>query len=564
MTNVTFFIHTLLYWTEPGRSRFARPTKYPFGCLTLAGQEDHGEDLHDRERELHNRYRLSVPLRTRGWQRGMKQWARPELDRLSAVAHPSHGEILRLLPAWSDDAPRFLARIMAEQVLMDTMLSGSSQTTETASSPVGDSKSGEAKTQSPVRFVPKVPQSLADLGISREQLEGLILKLLLIRGHLPGRTIADSLHVPRPLVQESLETLRADLLIAIKGAAGIEDYLFQLTEAGDDRARRLAKRCSYSGVAPVPLEDYIAAIGTQSLQGSTLRLEKLRAAFHGLRLCETLLSQMGQAVNDGRGLFLYGPPGNGKTSISELVVSAFGEYVWIPHTIAIDGEMVRLYDPRSHEAVDAPEIQQVPHDRRWILIHRPTIVVGGELTMEQLDLQYNRQTGICEAPVQLRANGGALVIDDLGRQRMHTSALLNRLIVPMEKHLDYLNLPSGRQVSVPFDMLTVFSTNLEPRDLVDEAFLRRIPYKIEVKSPNVDEFVELFLDVAAKQGLTCERSSVDSLLDQHYAPYDRPLRYCHPRDLIRQIKNFCEFHDREFVVDRESIDVAVRNYFAGL
>lgn len=447
---------------------------------------------------------------------------------------------------------------------MDMMLDGSSQTAEFTAAQINKSSSEQAKSHSPVRFVPKEPQRFEELGISRDQFEALILKLLLMRGNLPGRVVAENLQVPRGLVQESLEVLRADLLVAIKGSAGIDDYLFQLTEAGDDRARRMAQRCSYSGVAPVPLEDYIAAMKKQSLQGSQLQLDSLRSAFDGLRLGETLLSQMGQAVNDGRGLFLYGPPGNGKTSISELVVGAFGEFVWIPQTIVIDGEMVRLYDPRSHHAVDAPEIQQVPHDHRWILIHRPTIVVGGELTMEQLDLQYNKQTGICEAPVQLRANCGALVIDDFGRQRMPTSALLNRLIVPMEKHHDYLNLPSGRQVSVPFDMLTVFSTNLEPRDLVDEAFLRRIPYKIEVKSPNVDEFVDLFIDVASKQGLACDRSAVDYLLKQHYAPSQRPLRFCHPRDLIRQIRNFCEFHDRELIVNQESIDVAVRNYFAEL
>lgn len=430
--------------------------------------------------------------------------------------------------------------------------------------PLALNGSGSLAPSTPVKFVPHEPQSFADLGLGEAVLEGLVLKLLLYRGSVAGRAIGENIHLPRALVMDVLEVLRSELLIAIKGPAGLEDYVFQLTDAGHDRARRLAQQCTYSGVAPVPLEDYIEAVSRQSLQKSKLRTENVRVAFSGLRLSDTLLSQLGQAINDGRGMFLYGPPGNGKTSISELVVGSFGEYVWIPHTITVDGELVRLFDPRSHETVNMPELAKISFDRRWILIHRPTIVVGGELTMGQLDLQLNEMTGICEAPVQLRANCGALVIDDFGRQRMPTSELLNRLIVPMEKQHDYLSLSSGRQVAVPFDMLTVFSTNLEPCDLVDEAFLRRIPYKIEVGSPNEAEFVDLFLDLARRMDCQCDRQAVEYLLQQHYRPVERPLRYCHPRDLLRQVRNFCECTGQTLKVCRETLDVAVRNYFVGL
>lgn len=418
--------------------------------------------------------------------------------------------------------------------------------------------------KSPIKFVPVEPQEFAETGLEASDLQALILKLLANRATLTSRALSDHIQLPRPLIAEALEQLRAELLISIKGSAGLEDYFYQLTEAGHERARRLLKQCTYAGVAPVPLESYIDAMKRQSLQNSRLSFDDLQATFDGLRLDPTLLSQLGQAINDGRGLFLYGPPGNGKTSVSELVVSSFGEYVWIPHTITIDGELVRLYDPRCHDAVDFEQLQQVKYDRRWILIHRPTIVVGGELTMEQLDLQFNEMTGICEAPVQMRANCGALVIDDFGRQRMPTSELLNRLIVPMEKHHDYLNLSSGRQLAVPFDMLLVFSTNLEPSDLVDEAFLRRIPYKIEVNSPNEKEFASLFLELADGLGCKCEPMAVSYLVETHYRKVNRPLRYCHPRDLLRQIRNFCEFHARPFEVSCETLDVAVRNYFAGL
>jgi SpoVK/Ycf46/Vps4 family AAA+-type ATPase len=317
-------------------------------------------------------------------------------------------------------------------------------------------------------------------------------------------------------------------------------------------------------VAPVRFEDYARAVAEQSLTKSRISLDKLRQTFHDFRLSPTLVGQLGQALNDGRGLFLYGPPGNGKTSISELAVEAFGETVWIPYTINIDGELVRLFDPRSHRPIEGPQVDGLAHDRRWVLIQRPTIAVGGELSMVQLDLQFNPATGICEAPVQLRANCGALVVDDFGRQRVSTAEILNRLIVPMEKQRDYLNLPSGRQVSAPFDLLLVFSTNLEPKELVDEAFLRRIPYKIEVHGPEEREFVDLFTELANKAGCTCDGDAILRLIEHHYRAVHRPLRYCHPRDLLRQVKNFCEFHGRPLAVTRETLEVAVTNYFAGL
>ncbi len=414
------------------------------------------------------------------------------------------------------------------------------------------------------KFLPPEPHTLGEAGLTDGDVERLVLKLLLFRGTSTGRSASEQLHLPRQLVMEALERVRAELLVAIKGSAGIEDYAFQLTEAGMDRANRLAKQNSYADVAPVRLEDYVKSVEAQSLAKSKLSLDNLRGTFRDFRMSPTLMGQLGQALNDGRGLFLYGPPGNGKTSISELAVEAFGEYVWIPYTINIDGELVRLFDPRSHRPAEPSQLEGLSYDRRWVLIHRPTIVVGGELSMSQMDLQVNEATGICEAPVQLRANCGALVVDDFGRQRMPTSELLNRLIVPMEKQRDFLNLPSGRQVSAPFDLLLVFSTNLEPKELVDEAFLRRIPYKIEVHGPDEREFIDLFTELANKAGAICDADAITRLLEHHYKAVHRPLRYCHPRDLLRQVKNYCEFHGKPNAVTRETLEVAVTNYFAGL
>ena len=219
-----------------------------------------------------------------------------------------------------------------------------------------------------------------------------------------------------------------------------------------------------------------------------------------MTLQPSLISQIGQALNDGRGLFLYGAPGNGKTSIAERVCSSFGQCVWIPQIVTIHGELMRIYDPSCHEAVKSPQLDALKYDRRWVLIRRPTIVVGGELTLEYLETRFNTAAGIAEAPVQLKSNCGTLVIDDFGRQRVSSTEILNRLIVPLEKHYDFLYLASGRQIQVPFDELLVLSTNLEPQDLLDEAFLRRIPYKIEIGDPTEVQFRELVKSQATSLG----------------------------------------------------------------
>jgi predicted ATPase with chaperone activity len=281
-----------------------------------------------------------------------------------------------------------------------------------------------------------------------------------------------------------------------------------------------------------------------------------------------MISQVGQAVNAGLGLFLYGEPGNGKTSIAERLVRGLGQSVWIPRTIGVNGEIIRLFDPATHEPV--PETasglleERSRHDRRWVRIRRPTVVVGGELTLNHLEITHNPTTGTNESPVQMKSNGGALVIDDFGRQGVSIAELLNRWIVPLEKRVDHLTLPTGRQLQIPFEQLLVFATNIEPRKLVDEAFLRRIPYKIEVNGPSEAQFKELFRRQAAKLGFPFRPDAVGHLIDHHYKARSRPLRFCHVRDLLLQVRSYCEFHERPLDLTPDNLDIAVKNYFAGL
>ncbi len=412
--------------------------------------------------------------------------------------------------------------------------------------------------------VPPEPTSLLDSGLSRAELDSLVLKVLLQRGTCTGSVISEVCCLPRTVIGEALDRIRNELLVTIKSSSGIHDYVYQLTEAGFKRAQQFAARCNFVGPAPVVFDDYVASIHRQSLQRAPFTLDQLRRALGNLILQPSLISQIGQALNDGRGLFLYGAPGNGKTSIAERVCNAFGQCVWIPQVVSIHGELMRIYDPSCHEAVKSPQLDVLKYDRRWVLIRRPTIVVGGELTLDYLEMRFNTAAGIAEAPVQLKSNCGTLVIDDFGRQRVSSTDILNRLIVPLEKHFDFLYLASGRQIQVPFDELLVLSTNLEPRDLLDEAFLRRIPYKIEIGDPTEVQFRELLQSQATTLGFEVEAGAIEHLIEQHYRRAHRSFRFCHPRDLLRQIKNFCEVHAQPKVLSPDNLDLAVQNYFAGL
>jgi hypothetical protein len=415
-------------------------------------------------------------------------------------------------------------------------------------------------------FIPLTPNSLEETSLGPGEIEGLIIKTVLSASESTGRAIAEQICLPFGLVNVVLKQLKDNRLLLHKESASLGDFTYQLTERGRELGKQLMQHCSYIGSAPVTIPEYSVSVKAQSLTSQAPTMQDLQEAFGDLRVSTRLMHLLGPALHSGRGIFLYGAPGNGKTSIAERIVRAYGRGIWIPRTLGVNGCLIRLFDPAMHEELPIRKsdglYNDVQYDRRWVRIRRPTIVVGGELTMKSLDVHENQAIGISEAPLQLKSNGGAFVIDDLGRQRISIEELLNRLIIPLEKRYDYLTLSNGTKVQVPFDQLNVFSTNLAPKDLVDEAFLRRIPYKLDVLDPSEEDFLILLQQNAEKLGLEHDHESLSYLIDVKYKALGRPFRCCHPRDLLMQVRNHCSFHGLPLRLSRQNLDFAIDSYFA--
>jgi predicted ATPase with chaperone activity len=434
-----------------------------------------------------------------------------------------------------------------------------SEAAGTATSPPapGDARPAEA-------FYPPMFEEWSETGMPEKLLEAMTLKYLFTVGEQSGRGVARALGLPPKPVLDILQILKNSQLAYYKDTAQASDFNYALSEAGRDRARKYLDECMYVGPMPVPFAYYVESVKAQSIALERPTVENVRGAFDDMLLAPHMQRRIGPAINSGRGLFLYGNPGNGKTSIAERITRCFGMNVWVPHAIYVSGEIIKFYDPQTHDRVelDRTAMRSNPHDERWVKIHRPTIVVGGELTMESLELQYNHFTKITEPSVQLKSNCGTLVIDDFGRQRMEPVELLNRWIVPLEKRFDFLTLSTGTKIQVPFDQLIIFSTNLEPRELVDDAFLRRIPYKINVTNPNEDEFRQIMRMMAEKFGIAYVENEVSTLIRKHYQGASRSFRCCHPRDLLLQIICYSTFHGQQPSMTEDAFDQAVENYFA--
>ncbi len=421
-------------------------------------------------------------------------------------------------------------------------------------------------TQVAVPFVPPPLRSVADTGLSPAFLSDLLLKLLYFGGSASGTELARRIRLPFSNVLDGLlDGLRRQALVEVRGGASTlaSGYEYMLTDRGRAHAQELAERSRYAGPAPVPMPQYRASVKAQTVREARVGRQELALAFSDLIFPARILEQVGPAVRSGRSVFLFGPPGNGKTSLAERMGWLLGGAVFLPHALEHDGQVIKFFDPVYHTALEADDGRVDDRDRRWVLSKRPFVVAGGELTLELLDLTYLESGRFYEAPLQLKANCGVFLLDDFGRQQVSPRALLNRWIVPLEKGVDYLTLHSGQTLAVPFDELLVFSTNLEPRDLVDEAFLRRIRYKIHIPDPGPEEFRAILERVCAAHNLELDERAL-ALLDAYYQEHHLPRRACHPRDLVDQLRDNAHFQGETPRLSPELLRLACQSYFVRL
>ena len=411
------------------------------------------------------------------------------------------------------------------------------------------------------------PHTLEETGLGADLVEQLLIKTL-YGGEASGIALSERMRLPFAVFEPIIERARAERLIEVRGAIGTtaSSYRYGLTDLGRDRSRQYLEINQYVGPAPVPLASYVDRMRALAASRGYIDRERLRNGFAHLIISDGMLEQLGPAVNANKALFLYGQPGNGKTVLGEGLGRTIGGEMYMPYAIDVDGSIITMFDPINHERLDEADdksllIAETPRDRRWVRIRRPVVIVGGELTLDMLDLTFNPGSKFYEAPLQLKANGGVLLVDDFGRQRIRPEDLLNRWIVPLESRVDYLTLHTGKKFQVPFDVLVVFATNLDPASLADEAFLRRIPYKIAVEDPSLDEYTRIFEMNCRRRGLKFHQVMVAYLHRRHYRPEGRPLRACQPRDLLDQVTALCRYRGSEPTITRELLDAACASYF---
>jgi predicted ATPase with chaperone activity len=426
---------------------------------------------------------------------------------------------------------------------------------------------------------PTSPETLQQAGLTLGFLCDLLLRTLYIRGAMLGLDLARQLCLPFKVIEDSLKFLKDEKCLEVAGGdlIGRVSYRFNLTELGRNRAHDALKLCAYVGPAPVPLEDYVEQCYRQAVTGITVTPDVLRRSMSHLVVKDELFNAIGPAIVSGKSVFIYGPPGNGKTSMARAIgdfMNGSGGEIYVPYAFLVESSIITIYDQALHQPSDdafndrsddqEATIRRLLNagtvDQRWVKIRRPVIITGGELNLGMLDLRYNAESNFYQAPLHVKANGGIFLIDDFGRQLCSPKELLNRWIVPLEDRHDFLALANGKKFEVPFEQLTIFSTNLDPKDLVDDAFLRRIRHKVEVEAPTRDVYEKIFNAVVKKLGMTPSTEAIDYLYERYYDNGSRGARASDCRDLLETVQSICRFRKQPVQLTRDLIAEAATSF----
>jgi predicted ATPase with chaperone activity len=403
-----------------------------------------------------------------------------------------------------------------------------------------------------------VPREARRTGIRKGILEDLALKILYLHGEVSLTELSELSCLSMDVVNEIFLFLRKEQLCEVKGMSGMA-HRVAASARGKDRAAELLAINQYAGPAPVSLADYIARVHMQSVAQTRVKPADLERAFHEMVLDPETMIRLGTAVSSGASIFLYGPTGTGKTTIASHIPAIFNDSVWIPHAVEVDNQIIKLHDPGVHLRSSEPLPEEF--DQRWVLCQRPCVIAGGELSAEMLDLQYSPASRFFTAPLQMKANNGVLILDDFGRQRMRTEELLNRWMTPLDRRVDFLTLPGGRKFELPFDLFVVFSTNLNPLDITDSAFLRRIPNKIEIGHASEEQFMRIFETECERRGLNHEPGIPLFVARYITQAMKQPLCQCFPRDLLNHIFWTASYEGVRPELSEETLEEACHQYF---
>jgi len=409
---------------------------------------------------------------------------------------------------------------------------------------------------------PELPDSVEETGLDIAFIADLTLKHILHMGEFRLSDLVDCVKLPSAVIDTAIEVLRREKLVEVRSAAEFikSSFRFNITELGKQRGSELLDICRYTGPAPVTLESYRKMVELQSIQNIQIDEQLVRQAFSPLIINDRLLRRLGPAISSGMPMFIYGPPGNGKTTIAETIGRILPDHIYMPFALLVGGQVITIFDPVTHYPV-ADEAGGGGIDPRWLRIRRPVIITGGELTLKSLDLDFNTISKFYEAPLQMKANNGLFIVDDFGRQQMDPQNLLNRWIVNLDRRIDFMSLHTGMKFEIPFDQLVIFSTNIEPKTLVDEAFLRRIRYKIKIDHPTEDEYEKIFRRVCDCNKVPFDQDVFDYLVKHYYKKQAVPFNACHPRDIIDHVIDDSRYYNYSPRLSREVVDTAWENYF---